>query len=93
MIERGSIQSLHKHRHLLHKLRVAPLVGGFIGGGQGVLRRLHVLTQEVVADWLRSGVIDDDQSCMAMTYYRDPSLFRLVRGGWYDVFKLFHQQK
>ena len=94
MIERKKgVEFYREDMHRLHKLSIAVLNGGFVGGGKKVLQRLQAMSQEVVADWLKRGVVDDDQSLMMMVYYKDPCMFRLVHGDWHDAFRLFHQPK
>ena len=94
MIERKrGVDFYRNHKDHLHKMEVAVLNGGFIGGGKAVLQRLYAMSEEVVADWLVRGVVDDDQSLIMAVYYKDPSMFRLVRGDWHDAFRLFHRPK
>ncbi|XP_076435932.1 protein HtrL-like [Babylonia areolata] len=87
---RGWVEEARGHAHRLHTIRGAIIVGGFFGGGREALRRLYRLEREVVKGWMERGVVDDDQSCRMMAYYLDPSLFRLVSGDWWDVFRLFN---
>ena len=94
MIERRrGVEHYRNSRHNLHKLNVAPVNGGFIAGGKRAVKRFQELAQEVMTEWLKKGIADDDQSLAVMVYFKEPALFHLVHGGWHDVFKLFHRKQ
>ena len=44
----------------------------------------------VLEDFLAHNMVDDDQTIAVECFLRWPSLFNMVPGEWYDVFKLFH---
>ncbi|CAH1779119.1 unnamed protein product [Owenia fusiformis] len=74
----------------LYKMAVAPVIsGGFFGGSKKAIQNFYKLYKDVLEDWLKNGRIDDDQTVALACYFKRPSLFNLVPGGWDDVFKLF----
>ncbi|XP_059141216.1 protein HtrL-like [Physella acuta] len=77
----------------IHKLSINILAGNFFSGGGENFKELYRLQQEQVGEWMEQGVVDDDQTMYMLIYYKKPSLFRLVTGDWYDVFKLFNAQQ
>ncbi|XP_059177402.1 protein HtrL-like [Physella acuta] len=74
----------------LHKISIAVMIGGFFAGGAVAMQDLYRLQRLQVSEWMEQGITDDDQTIYLTLYYKHPSLFRLVRGGWNDVFKLFN---
>ena len=75
----------------LYKQRVGPGVnGGFFGGNKKAVTAYHALYRDVFEDFLRHKMVDDDQTVAVECFLRQPALFNMVRGGWNDVFTLFH---
>ncbi|XP_041358592.1 protein HtrL-like isoform X2 [Gigantopelta aegis] len=72
----------------LHKKNINILAGGVFGGGVDVLRRYHELHVKLIDEWMRKGIVDDDQTANIQLYFRDRTMFHLVRSGWFDLFKL-----
>lgn len=89
-IEREPVEKYRQYIDRLHKMSINILAGSYFAGGQRALRRLHELQRELIADWLEKGIVDDDQTTYLLMYFKEPQLFNLVRGDWYDVFRLFH---
>ena len=89
-IERESVEKFRQDADRLHKLSVNIIAGLFFAGGRRALQRLYALQRELIADWLKRGIVDDDQTIYVLMYYREPELFRLVPGDWNDVFQLFN---
>ena len=79
-----------KVKHKIHKLSINILAGLFFAGGGNAFKELYAMQKEEVSRWMTEGIIDDDQTMYMTLYYRKPSLFHLVPGDWYDVFKLFN---
>ena len=74
----------------IYKRRVGPGVnGGFFGGSRRAVELYHDVHRFVFEEFIRSFMMDDDQTVALECYLRYPQLFNMVRGGWYDVFKLF----
>ncbi|GFO26289.1 protein htrl-like [Plakobranchus ocellatus] len=88
----GVLYFLPQERRL-HKLSINILAGLFFAGGDQAVQELYRLQQEKFQEWMEEGVVDDDQTMYMLLYYRQPSLFNLVYGDWYDVFKLFNVAK
>ncbi len=75
----------------LYKQKVGPGVnGGFFGGGRQAVESYYQLHKDVVDDFLKHNMIDDDQTVAVECFLRQPNMFNMVPGNWYDVFKLFH---
>ena len=75
----------------LYKQRVGPGVnGGFFGGSAQAVEDYYKLHHHVLEDFLAHNMVDDDQTIAVECFLRKPSLFNMVPGEWYDVFKLFH---
>ena len=89
-IEREPVEKYRKDIDRLHKMSISVIAGLFFAGGRRAFQRLYALQQELIADWLKRGVVDDDQTTYMLMYYKEPQLFHLVRGDWFDVFKLFN---
>lgn len=79
------------HEDNLHKLPLNPVLNGaFFGGDKNAVLEYYHLYYIVFRDYLDNHhVVDDDQSLAIFCFYKNPKLFNLVLGGWYDVFKLF----
>ncbi|XP_012940111.1 protein HtrL [Aplysia californica] len=91
LIEREpGVMQYYSVKDRIHKMSVNALVGGFHAGGSKAFQEWHRLQQQQLVEWMANGVIDDDQTMNMMTYYRKPELFRLVKGDWFDAFKLFN---
>ncbi|KAK7115018.1 hypothetical protein V1264_000967 [Littorina saxatilis] len=90
-IERESVEKYRPHAARLHKMSINIIAGLFFAGGKRAFRRLYALQQDLIADWLKRGVVDDDQTTYMLMYFKEPSLFHLVPGDWNDVFTLFDQ--
>ena len=88
-IELKPIETYKDKLHYLHKLDTSVLAGLFWGGGKGALQQLYKIQQQLLADWMKAGIQDDDQTVYVLLYYKRPDLFHLVMGDWYDVFKKF----
>ena len=88
-IEREPVEKYRPLAARLHKLSINVVAGLFFAGGKKALQRLYGLQQELIADWLKRGIVDDDQTIYMLMYYSNPELFRLVPGDWNDVFELF----
>ncbi|KAK7497665.1 hypothetical protein BaRGS_00011060, partial [Batillaria attramentaria] len=91
-IERESVETYRQHAARLHKMSINIIAGLFFGGGKRAVERLYALQQDLISDWMKNGVVDDDQTTYMLMYFKEPELFRLVRGDWLDVFKLFHEK-
>ena len=75
----------------MYKKAISPVMnGGFFGGHALAIRNYFQFHKQVFTEWLAKKRIDDDQTLALACYLKNPSLFNVVRGGWYDVFKLFH---
>ncbi|XP_076449635.1 protein HtrL-like [Babylonia areolata] len=90
-MEREPVERYRAVAGRLHKMSINILAGLFFAGGKRALQRLYELQRELIADWMRRGVVDDDQTVYMLLYFRNPELFRLVPGDWNDVFRLFHR--
>ncbi|KAL8590267.1 hypothetical protein ACOMHN_006383 [Nucella lapillus] len=91
LIERESVENYRPVVDKLHKLSVNVVAGGFIAGGKRPLQQLYHLQQELIKEWMKEGIVDDDQTTYLHIYYKHPQLFRLVSADWNDVFRLFHR--
>nr|KAG5710627.1 hypothetical protein BaRGS_013273 [Batillaria attramentaria] len=89
LLERESVEPFRRHRERLHKMSVNVVAGGFIAGGPRALERLYALQRDLLEEWMKLGVVDDDQTVYMQLCFRTPELFNLVRADWYDAFKLF----
>ena len=89
-IEREPVELYRNKLDHLHKLSVSVLAGLFYGGGKGAMQRMYKMQQELLTEWMRDGIQDDDQNTYVQMYFRQPDLFHLVPGDWYDVFVLFN---
>ncbi|CAL1529126.1 unnamed protein product [Lymnaea stagnalis] len=85
------VRAYEKDKARLHKMTIATLAGGFFAGGSEVFKELYEMEKQQMDEWMRDGVVDDDQTMIMYLYYKKPSLFHLVPGNWYDVFKLFNK--
>nr|KAG5696637.1 hypothetical protein BaRGS_034098 [Batillaria attramentaria] len=92
-LERESVEPYRRHAARLHKMSINIVAGGFIAGGSRALERLYELQQKLIEEWMREGVVDDDQTIYMQLYFRYPRLFNFVRADWYDAFKLFDARK
>ena len=82
--------NLVKDIHQLYKKPVGPAVnGGFFGGSLAAMDRYYHLFNSVWEWCLTEGIMDDDQTLAVASWLKEKDLFNMVRGGWYDVFKLF----
>ena len=88
-LEREDVEKYRTRSDRLHKMSINIIPGGFFGGGARALERLYALQQQLVIDWLDSGMVDDDQTMYMQLYFKHPDLFNLVRADWYDAFRLF----
>ncbi|KAH9488274.1 hypothetical protein Btru_063850 [Bulinus truncatus] len=61
-----------------HKLSINILAGNFFAGGAGLLKELCEMQRHLVDEWVKKGVVDDDQTMYMLMYYKKPSLFRLA---------------
>ncbi|XP_059175736.1 protein HtrL-like [Physella acuta] len=77
----------------IHKLSINVLPGGFCGGGSEVIKEIYKRQQEQMEEWMRQGVVDDDQTMNMLIFYKYPSMFNIVKGDWFEAFKLFHSPK
>ncbi|KAK7475521.1 hypothetical protein BaRGS_00033210 [Batillaria attramentaria] len=93
IIERLPIEGFRNTTAQLHKKQVAVLCGGFFAGGKRALERLYAIQNDIISEWLERGIADDEQSVFTVAYFREPELFHLVCGDWYDVFKLFRDEQ
>ncbi|CAC5366244.1 unnamed protein product [Mytilus coruscus] len=74
----------------LHKKSIDPEFSGeFFGGHKSAILELHHLYNEMFRSLLIENVVDDDQNFPLFCYFETPRLFNLVKGGWFDAFKLF----
>ncbi len=74
----------------LYKQKVRPAVnGGFFGGSRQAVDKYYHLFNEIWSAFLEHYKIDDDQTLAVACWLRNKDLFNMVRGDWYDVFKLF----
>ncbi|KAK6982471.1 protein HtrL, partial [Biomphalaria glabrata] len=89
-IEREPVKDYENKTDRLHKMTTGSLMGGFFAGGGQVLKELSQMQVELMNEWMKKGIIDDDQGAFMLLYFRKPSLFHLVKGEWNDVFKLFN---
>ncbi|CAL1529125.1 unnamed protein product [Lymnaea stagnalis] len=85
------VRAFEKDKARLHKMSINILAGLFFAGGGQAFKELYEMQQQQVDEWMRDGVVDDDQTMYMLLYYKKPSLFHLVPGDWYDVFKLFNK--
>lgn len=76
----------------IHKMSINILAGLFFGGGNEAFKEIYMMQKKQVQEWMDKGIIDDDQTMYMLLYYQKPSLFHLVPGDWYDVFRLFNAQ-
>ncbi|CAL1535272.1 unnamed protein product [Lymnaea stagnalis] len=76
--------------HRLHKMSINIVPGGFFAGGIDALGALYEMQKQQLDEWMKSGVVDDDQTMYMQLYYKKPSLFHLVPADWHDAFKLFN---
>ena len=75
----------------IYKKYYTPMVsGGFFGGTRKALDKYHDLYRKVFEHFMDSNMMDDDQTVTLECYLRDPELFNMVPGSWFDAFKLFH---
>ena len=84
------LKSLDEWEHVadLHKKNINILAGGVIGGGVDVLRRYHQLHVKLMDEWMQKGIVDDDQTANIQLYFRNRTMFHLIKSGWFDLFKL-----
>ncbi|XP_052067166.1 protein HtrL-like [Mytilus californianus] len=74
----------------LHKESIDPAFsGGFFGGHRSALLELYHLYNKMFRSLLLENVVDDDQNILLFCYFEIPRLFNLVKGDWFDAFKLF----
>ena len=82
----STVQSIFQ----LYKQRVGPGVnGGFFGGSTKAVKDYFDLHHYVLEDFLAHNMVDDDQTIAVECFLRKPSLFEMVPGEWYEVFKLY----
>ena len=89
-IERSPVEHYRNQQNRLHKLSINILAGLFFGGGKDAVQRMYRMQQELLAQWMKDGVQDDDQTVYMLLYFKQPDLFHLVRADWYDVFRKFN---
>ncbi|XP_071123347.1 protein HtrL-like [Mytilus edulis] len=74
----------------IHKESIDPAFpGGFFGGYKSAVLELYHLYNKMFRSLLIENVVDDDQNAFLFCYFETPRLFNLVKGGWFDAFKMF----
>lgn len=64
---------------------------GFFGGSRTAVHQLYRCYMDVFEkEFLAQDRLDDEQVVIAGCWFRQPGLFNLVNGSWFDAFKLFH---
>ena len=75
----------------LHKQPLAPaLSGGFFGGAQKVMTYYARLYNKCLLYQLTEGEVGEDQGLALQVYFEHPRIFNLVKGDWFDAYRLFH---
>ncbi|XP_046582056.1 uncharacterized protein LOC124289476 isoform X2 [Haliotis rubra] len=72
----------------LYKKNINIMVGGVFGGGVEVLSLYHTLHSRLMKEWMASNIVDDDQTANMQLYFRNRSMFNLIRADWFDIFKI-----
>lgn len=76
-----------------HKIRIQPVFNaGLFCGDLETLKEFGTLFKETAVAMMDSGIADDEQAVVLEMYFKYPYIFNIFYGGWYDGFKLFHQQ-
>lgn len=74
----------------LHKRRLSPaMAGGFFGGAQKVMTYYAALYNKCLLKQLTEGELMEDQGTALQVYFEHPSMFNLVKGDWFDAYRLF----
>lgn len=82
---------LYANMTQLHKQRLAPAVsGGFFGGAQKVMSYYARLYNKCLLYQLAEGEVGEDQGVALQAYFEHPRVFHLVKGDWFDAYRLFH---
>uniref|UniRef100_A0A915MHI4 Uncharacterized protein n=2 Tax=Meloidogyne incognita group TaxID=654580 RepID=A0A915MHI4_MELJA len=80
-VERYTIERVYrKHRSVIS--------GGFMAGGEKVIRRFWTFFMKTFLELLDQHFVDDDQTTLLITIQRYNSTFKLLKGNWFDAFKL-----
>nr|CAD2168107.1 unnamed protein product [Meloidogyne enterolobii] len=80
-VERYTIERVYrKHRSVIS--------GGFLAGGEKVIRRFWTFFMKTFLELLDQHFVDDDQTTLLITIQRYNSTFKLLKGNWFDAFKL-----
>uniref|UniRef100_A0A915PAS7 Uncharacterized protein n=4 Tax=Meloidogyne TaxID=189290 RepID=A0A915PAS7_9BILA len=80
-VERYTIERVYrKHRSVIS--------GGFLAGGEKVIRRFWTFFMKTFLELLDQHFVDDDQTTLLITIQRYNSTFNLLKGNWFDAFKL-----
>uniref|UniRef100_A0A1I8B520 DDE Tnp4 domain-containing protein n=1 Tax=Meloidogyne hapla TaxID=6305 RepID=A0A1I8B520_MELHA len=80
-VERYTIERVYrKHRSVIS--------GGFLAGGEKIIRRFWTFFMKTFLELLDQRIVDDDQTTLLITIQRYNSTFNLLKGNWFDAFKL-----
>ena len=59
-----------------------------MAGGEKVIRRFWTFFMKTFLELLDQNFVDDDQTTLLITIQRYNSTFNLLKGNWFDAFKL-----
>ena len=90
IIALNNLDNVTSIRQFYKKNRKPVLSGGFYGGSMRTMRESDSLYTDTWERLLDQRVVDDDQTVMLECVLQNKQLFNLVRGDWFDAFRLFH---
>ncbi|CAO4379406.1 unnamed protein product [Caenorhabditis nigoni] len=73
----------------LYRKNVALLSGGFIAGDKHSIGQLHSIIHRKFIQLIYQKRVDDDQTLLTLAVNSFPQLFHVIRGDWFDAFRLF----
>lgn len=80
-VERYTLEKIYRKQRSV-------VSGGFLAGDERVIRRFWTFFFKTFMELLGQEKVDDDQTTLLVTIQRYNSTFHLLRGGWFDAFKL-----
>ena len=80
-VERFTLDNVYRKQR-------AVISGGFLVGDERTIQRFRTFFTKTFIDLLDQRKVDDDQTTLLVTIQRYNSTFNLLKGNWFDGFKL-----
>ncbi len=85
MLSKYQLKKLYRHD-------VAVISGGFVSVPIALADLFYRIFWSILIDMIDQSMIDDDQTILVMLAQREPAIFHITHGDWFDAFKLYPSQ-